>query len=67
LDTDDENFTFVKRIVGVIDVASATRTEHEITDEVLSDMYEEKFNKETAAAIGIHKICKRNNIIVTCP
>lgn len=47
------NWTFIKRIIGIIDIATGIKNEYEITDEFLG-MNLSHFDKTTAAAIGIH-------------
>lgn len=53
-DEDDTNFTFNKRVLGVIDIATGTENEYEVNDAFLSDMYSSIFDEELASAIGFH-------------
>lgn len=53
-DEDDTNFTFNKRILGIIDIETGKRTEHEVDDDLLGDLYKDTFDEEKASAVGLH-------------
>lgn len=46
-------WTFNKRILGIIDVKTGTRTEYEVNDTLLGQ-YKDKFDEKLASAIGFH-------------
>jgi hypothetical protein len=52
-DTDDELWTFQKRIVGLISVTTGIRSEFELSEEMLGE-YVPTFNMEIACALGLH-------------
>lgn len=52
----ETDWDFKKRILGVINIKTGKRTEHEVNDELLGDLYKDTFNKTEAAAIGLHKL-----------
>jgi len=54
-DMDNTHYTFVSRILGIINAGSGKHTKHVITDKLLGK-YADTFDKEAAAAIGIHKL-----------
>lgn len=54
------NWTFVKRVIGIIEINTGDRHEHEITDEdrdLLGEIYNkyEIFDERVASAIGLHR------------
>jgi len=53
-DEDNDEFTFSKRIIGIIDIKTNERTEHIIDDTLLGDLYKDTFDKEKISAIGLH-------------
>lgn len=55
-DLDDTNWTFEKRILGIIDIKTGTRTEHEVNDTLLGDLYKDVFDETAASAVGLHKL-----------
>ncbi len=46
-------WTFNKRILGIIDIETGTRTEHEVNDTLLGQ-YKDTFDKALPSAIGFH-------------
>jgi hypothetical protein len=56
-DLDDTNFTFNKRVLGIIDIETGTRTEHTINAAAKGDIYTD-FDESLSAAVGLH-ILKR--------
>ena len=54
-DFGDTNFTFNKRILGIINRNTGEEYEYTVNDELLGDMYKDTFDKTKAAAIGLHK------------
>ncbi|MBI4654076.1 MAG: hypothetical protein HY752_03685 [Nitrospirae bacterium] len=52
-DLDDTYWTFNKRILGIIDIETGTRTDHEVNDELLGQ-YKDTFDKTLPSAIGFH-------------
>ena len=49
------HWSFSKRLLGVIDIATGKRTEHIVDDDLLGKLYKDTFDKTKAAAIGWHK------------
>lgn len=54
-DQDDDSYTFNKRILGIIDRETGLRTEHEVDDDLLGNLYTDSFDKEKASAVGLHR------------
>lgn len=48
------DWRFNKRIVGLIDADTGQKSETEITDSFLGDMYKDKFDKTLYSAVGFH-------------
>lgn len=53
-DKDDVLWDFNKCILGIIDIETGTRTEHEVDDSLLGDLYKDTFDEEKASAVGLH-------------
>ena len=54
-DDDPTNWTFDSRILGIIDIETGKRTEHEVDDSLLGDLYKDTFDEEKASAVGLHR------------
>lgn len=54
-DGDDVLWDFDERILGIIDIATGTRTEHEVNNSLLGDLYKDTFDEEKASAVGLHR------------
>ncbi len=54
-DMNDTNYTFVKRVMGIIHIESGRRTEYEVNDSLLG-RYKNTFNEEIVSAIGLHQL-----------
>jgi hypothetical protein len=53
-DEDDTEWTFESRILGIVDIRTGLRTEHEVDDNLLGDLYKDTFDKTAASAVGVH-------------
>lgn len=52
-DYTEQSWVFNKRIIGIIDIETGTRTEHEVNDTLLGQ-YKNTFDKTLPSAIGFH-------------
>lgn len=57
-DEDDTYWSYNKRILGIVDIKSGLRTEHEVDDSLLGDLYKDTFDKTASSALGLHMIKK---------
>jgi len=57
-DMDNTLWTFEKRVLGIISIETGVKTEYEVNDEFLTDMYNGTFDEEQAAAMGLHELYK---------
>lgn len=49
-----DQWEFNKRILGIIDIETGKRTEHEVDEDLLGDLYKDTFDEEKASAVGLH-------------
>ncbi len=55
VDDNDADWTFIKRVLGVIDIETGKRTEYTVNDTLLGNLYKDTFDEEKASAVGLHR------------